>query len=174
MSGGVGFKGPRRFLFLSAALGICSFAPLGSSAEPSSSATPSPPASTADRAPASDCGPLTVGYRVAHFGGRTVALWYPTEAPASEHHYSSRFSGQVAFEAKASRACGAPVPLVLFSHGDLGCGLQSVAFTEELARHGYVVAAPDHADAVLRNAPRPLLSRESSELASYEFKLAGT
>jgi len=39
------------------------------------------------------------------------------------------------------------VPLVLFSHGLGGCALQTIFFTEELARHGYVVAAPDHADA---------------------------
>lgn len=39
------------------------------------------------------------------------------------------------------------VPLVLFSHGLDGCGTQSVFFTEELARAGYVVAAPDHHDA---------------------------
>lgn len=38
-------------------------------------------------------------------------------------------------------------PLILFSHGFNGCGTQSVFFTEELARAGYVVAAPDHADA---------------------------
>jgi predicted dienelactone hydrolase len=36
---------------------------------------------------------------------------------------------------------------VLFSHGLGGCGLQSTFLTEELARRGYVVAAPDHADA---------------------------
>jgi predicted dienelactone hydrolase len=32
--------------------------------------------------------------------------------------------------------------------------LQSIAFTEELARHGYVVAAPDHADAFLCHSAR--------------------
>jgi len=39
------------------------------------------------------------------------------------------------------------VPLLLFSHGWGGCALQSIFLTEELARAGYVVAAPDHADA---------------------------
>ena len=38
--------------------------------------------------------------------------------------------------------------LVLFSHGLGGCALQTLFFTEELARHGYIVAAPDHRDAV--------------------------
>src|SRR5262249_13287001 len=31
-----------------------------------------------------------------------------------------------------------------------GCGTQSLFFTETLARQGYVVAAPDHADAACR------------------------
>jgi predicted dienelactone hydrolase len=38
-------------------------------------------------------------------------------------------------------------PLILFSHGWEGCGTQSVFLTEQLARAGYVVAAPDHRDA---------------------------
>jgi predicted dienelactone hydrolase len=38
-------------------------------------------------------------------------------------------------------------PLVIFSHGLDGCGTQSVFITEQLARAGYVVAAPDHRDA---------------------------
>ncbi len=42
----------------------------------------------------------------------------------------------------------ATFPLVVFSHGFGGCGTQSLFFTEELARHGYVVAAPDHQDAL--------------------------
>ena len=38
--------------------------------------------------------------------------------------------------------------MVVFSHGYGGCGTQSVFITEELARQGYIVAAPDHADAL--------------------------
>jgi len=90
-----------------------------------------------------------VGYRVVHLGGKVVALWYPTNARATLFAYGPMFSGQVAHDAPTTTVCGKRVPLVVFSHGDLGCGLQSVAFTEELARHGYVVAAPDHADAFL-------------------------
>ncbi len=96
-----------------------------------------------------DCATNTVGFRVLHFGGRVTAIWYPTNSAPSRHAYSPRFSGMVAVDAPAATVCGKRVPLVIFSHGDLGCGLQSVAFTEELARHGYVVAAPDHADAFL-------------------------
>lgn len=89
-----------------------------------------------------------VGYRVMTIGDRPVAVWYPSEAQPERLAYSARFSGMVARDAPPTHACGA-VPLVVFSHGYLGCALQSVALTEELARHGYVVAAPDHADAAL-------------------------
>jgi predicted dienelactone hydrolase len=98
---------------------------------------------------------VTVGYRTTEIGGRVVALWYPTAAQAADYAYGPSFSGVIAHDAPADRACGAPAPLVVFSHGDLGCGLQSVTLTEELARHGYVVAAPDHADAALCHTLTP-------------------
>jgi dienelactone hydrolase len=103
---------------------------------------------TAAPALADEC-QTTVGYRVMHIGDKTVAVWYPTTAQASEYHYSPRFSGMLAKDAAVTTACGGRVPLVVFSHGLTGCGLQSVSFTEELARNGYVVAAPDHADAAI-------------------------
>jgi predicted dienelactone hydrolase len=103
----------------------------------------------AGAANADDCATSAVGYQVMQTAGRVTAVWYPTKTPAAQFAYSSNFSGLVALNAPASTVCGRAVPLVVFSHGDLGCGLQSIAFTEELARHGYVVAAPDHADASL-------------------------
>lgn len=104
---------------------------------------------------AEECATSAVGYRVMHVADRVVAVWYPTTAPPDQYAYGSNFSGMVAFNAPAGTVCGNPVPLVVFSHGDLGCGLQSIAFTEELARHGYVVAAPDHADALLCHIDQP-------------------
>jgi predicted dienelactone hydrolase len=69
------------------------------------------------------CSEPAVNFRVVNVpDGPKMAVWYP----ASD--------------------CGR-IPLVLFSHGLDGCGTQSVFFTEELARAGYVVAAPDHRDA---------------------------
>jgi predicted dienelactone hydrolase len=44
-------------------------------------------------------------------------------------------------------ASASPAPLVLFSHGFHGCHTQSLALTEGLAAAGYLVAAPNHADA---------------------------
>ena len=97
-----------------------------------------------------DCdGPFSAGYRVlAMDNGRKVAVWYPTHAaepPATKLRAGARFASRVAHDAPP--AVCPRVPLVLFSHGWGGCGTQSIFVTEALARHGYVVAAPDHADA---------------------------
>ena len=83
--------------------------------------------------------------------GRKVAVWYPaaaSEQPMAYSRSTGGFMGSVAKDAPPS-ACPR-VPLVLFSHGLGGCALQTLFLTEELARHGYVVAAPDHKDAVCR------------------------
>jgi hypothetical protein len=84
---------------------------------------------------AEDCGTSTVGFRVLRFTNRVVAVWYPTASSPAQYAYSPKFSENVVLNARANRVCGAAAPLVVFSHGDLGCGLQSIAFTEELARH---------------------------------------
>jgi hypothetical protein len=104
---------------------------------------------------AQDCGTSAVGFRIMHLADRVVAVWYPTTASPARYPYTATFSGMVALDAPPSTACGRPVPLVVFSHGNTGCGLQAIAFTEELARHGYVVAAPDHADAFVCHTARP-------------------
>jgi len=92
---------------------------------------------------------MQAGYRVLTMqSGRKVAVWYPTaaaEQPMSYARATTQFKGSVARDAPPA-ACPR-LPLVLFSHGLGGCALQSVFITEELARHGYVVAAPDHRDA---------------------------
>lgn len=90
-----------------------------------------------------------VGYRVIQIENRPVAVWYPTSGQPLPYHYTTKFSGTLAKDGPVSTACGQPAPLVVFSHGYTGCGLQSVSFTEELARNGFVVAAPDHADAAI-------------------------
>jgi predicted dienelactone hydrolase len=94
-------------------------------------------------------GPLHAGYRVLPMeSGRKVAVWYPTAAPEQPFAYAratTNFKGRVARDAPPAACTGAP--LVIFSHGLGGCALQSVYITEERARHGYVVAAPDHRDA---------------------------
>ena len=100
---------------------------------------------------ADDCaGRQAAGYRVLEMqNGRKVAVWYPasaTERPMAYSRSTGGFMGSVAKDAPTA-ACPR-VPLVLFSHGLGGCALQTLFLTEELARHGYVVAAPDHKDGV--------------------------
>jgi predicted dienelactone hydrolase len=123
--------------------------------ENSRDTTSSLPTDDGSSAPPAACETTAVGYRVLTVHGRPVALWYPTTAQPAPYSYSSRFSSTLASNASPALVCGKKVPLVVFSHGDLGCGLQSVAITEELARHGYVVAAPDHADASLCHTVEP-------------------
>ena len=102
-------------------------------------------------ASAADCDARqSAGYRILSLeSGRKVAVWYPaaeTERPLAYSHSTYGFMGSVAKDSPPLESC-ARVPLVLFSHGLGGCALQSLFITEELARHGYVVAAPDHTDA---------------------------
>jgi predicted dienelactone hydrolase len=98
---------------------------------------------------AADCaGRQSAGYRVLVLdNGRKVAVWYPAALPEqAPARAGGGFAARVARDAPPAPCPRAP--LVLFSHGWGGCALQSSFLTEELARHGYVVAAPDHADAV--------------------------
>jgi dienelactone hydrolase len=90
---------------------------------------------------------LPVGYKLMDIAGRKVAVWYPSAVPDSRYQYPGRAGvvGSVALNA-APNECGR-FPLLAFSHGVNGCATQSIFLTESLARRGYVVAAPDHADA---------------------------
>ncbi|HET9024392.1 MAG TPA: dienelactone hydrolase family protein [Burkholderiaceae bacterium] len=101
-------------------------------------------------ASAADCdGRQAVGYRVLALpSGRKLAVWYPAAATEQPFAYTRAGGGLMGSVARDAPPAACPrVPLVLFSHGLGGCGLQSTFLTEELARRGYVVAAPDHADA---------------------------
>ena len=91
----------------------------------------------------------SVGYRVlAMPSGRKLAVWYPTASAEQPFAYTRGGNGLAGSVARDAPPAPCPrVPLVLFSHGLGGCALQSTFLTEELARRGYVVAAPDHADA---------------------------
>jgi len=93
--------------------------------------------------------PFAIGYRIVPYtGNRSMAVWYPSTSPQSTYFYSANFSSTLALDGRTNIGCGA-FPLVIFSHGLDGCGTQSLFFTETLAREGYVVAAPDYADATL-------------------------
>jgi dienelactone hydrolase len=54
----------------------------------------------------------------------------------------------------ASVATDGPFPLIVFSHGNGGLGVQSFFLTEYLASHGYIVVCPDHTgNALLTELP---------------------
>ncbi|MBV9508403.1 MAG: hypothetical protein JO323_25725 [Acidobacteriia bacterium] len=102
------------------------------------------------------CPTLTAGYQVLSLpnqpGGSNspaalpLAIWYPSTAAPAAYAYGSQISGQVALNGAITNCGGGRYPLLVFSHGYSGCGTQSVFLTEELARQGYIVAAPDHQD----------------------------
>ena len=90
--------------------------------------------------------PVTVGFRIVKIPhGPKTAIWYPTRSAEASFAYSRFLHGSVAIDASVSDC--QRYPLVIFSHGLDGCATQSVFFTEQLARAGYIVAAPDHRDA---------------------------
>jgi len=80
----------------------------------------------------------------------TVAIWYPTfEKPARFFYHKGniyeRYESKLAVDASIVKDHG-PFPLILFSHGAYGDGFSSSFLTEYLARHGYIVVAPDFKD----------------------------
>ena len=96
-------------------------------------------------------GALNLGFRLHDFAeGRKVAIWYPSKEAESEYSYVSGAATALAPDAPVAD-CQA-YPLVVFSHGFGGCAIQSLFFTEALARAGYIVAAPDHKDAAICNS----------------------
>jgi predicted dienelactone hydrolase len=89
--------------------------------------------------------------------GRTlpIEVWYPASIAdgAPEEIYQVMLgalklteipSGLGAVRDAKLDTRGAPYPVVLFSHGNGGMRIQSIYLTEQLASHGFVVAAPDH------------------------------
>src|SRR4029078_10886352 len=89
---------------------------------------------------------VAVGFRVTQIpAGPQIAVWYTTTAREALHTYGRNATGSVALNAAPER--NRRYPLIVFSHGWGGCATQSVFLTEQLARAGYVVAAPNHQDA---------------------------
>ncbi|MBV8366579.1 MAG: alpha/beta fold hydrolase [Candidatus Eremiobacteraeota bacterium] len=98
---------------------------------------------------------LPIAYRLIPFkDSREAAVWYPTSSPQRAFAYSKDIATTLAQDGVPLTACGR-FPLVVFAHGLLGCGAQSIFFTEELARHGYIVVAPDYRDATLCRLESP-------------------
>jgi dienelactone hydrolase len=66
-----------------------------------------------------------------------------------------------------------PYPLIVFSHGNGGLGVQSYFLTEFLASHGYVVVCPDHTgNSLLTELPGGLIVNAGGEGGIYTIDLA--
>ncbi len=98
-------------------------------------------------------GPYPVGVRVTQVeaNGRVAPalLWYPADVSreAAKYEYNTGIVGDAALDAPLLKADEAPYPLIVFSHGMGGCAPQHVFYNENLASHGYVIIALDHAEA---------------------------
>lgn len=122
--------------------------------EPSAPTAP-PPTTTPPPDPA-ELGPYGVGRTtiqitdVARQRPLTVDVWYPTEPGATGEPSRYTFAPDIEFASETALA-DVPVaaegdfPLVVYSHGSGGLRYVASFFTETLASHGFVVAAPDHA-----------------------------
>ncbi len=125
------------------------------------------PASTAE------IGPYAVGRRSiqvndpARERDLVIDVWYPVDPETSGEFTTYTFipgvalPSDMALDAVPASADG-PFPLVVYSHGSGGQSYIASFFTEHLASHGFVVAAPEHAgntalDTVLGSTSRPSL-----------------
>lgn len=99
--------------------------------------------------------PMTCGYRtitvnVPQRTPVTTAIWYPAQASESTFVYGTTNGGQIVGSVAAQApALAGSWPVIIFSHGFSGGGVGQIELTEAFARSGYVVAAPDHWDAVM-------------------------
>jgi dienelactone hydrolase len=98
-------------------------------------------------------GPFPVGHTTlrvdadASGPALNVHVWYPSSVASAAQMTYEIFPG---VELASRLAMPDPpagegrFPLIVYSHGSGGFGLVATFFTEVLASHGYVVAAPDH------------------------------
>ncbi|MCB0965614.1 MAG: dienelactone hydrolase family protein [Ilumatobacter sp.] len=123
------------------------------------SATSAPTADAAEPFTPVDDGPYDVGVQTITLDDDpsrplTVDVWFPLDASIETATLTPAqytmlpgvyYESPLAFAATpdATSADG-PFPLVVYSHGSGGLRYIHSAYTEALASHGYVVAAPDH------------------------------
>lgn len=94
---------------------------------------------------------------------RNVFLWYPSKVDAKRHNYL----GQIGFVAQDSAVAEGSHPLILFSHGFLGAGDQTIFLMEAFARKGYVVASLNHADSLLQKRSKPIEPPKFADAKSW-------
>lgn len=111
-------------------------------------------------------GEYAVGHQTVQISGRTVEVWYPTDGAGAGAPVADAFLADPAqhddYEALLAAAppgcpstdegaaldavpAAGPFPLLVYSHCHGCVRFSSFNVLEQLASHGYVVAAPDHA-----------------------------
>ncbi len=101
----------------------------------------------------------------------TVDVWFPIVEPPSPEPHRYTFLPGVYYESPlavsaadfAAIAADGPYPLVVYSHGSGGLRYIHSRYTETIASHGYVVAAPDHTgntavDLILQSTADPMVT----------------
>jgi predicted dienelactone hydrolase len=83
---------------------------------------------------------------------RSFLLWYPATGKDQRFDYN----GMPGFATLDAPVAPGRHPLILFSHGFLGVADQSIFLTEAFARHGYIVASVNHADASNKKRKQPV------------------
>jgi len=107
-----------------------------------------------------------------------VDLWYPVSAGVEATvAYDSFGITKGSAVVGGAADCTEPRPVVLFSHGNGGIGFQSFTLTQHLARHGYVVVAPDHVHNTFMDMdedlqPELFLRRPLDIAGSYDWLVA--
>lgn len=94
---------------------------------------------------------------------RNVFLWYPSAKDAERHNYT----GQIGFVALDSDVAKGSHPLILFSHGFLGTGDQTIFLMETFARKGFVVATLNHADSLFQKRTKPIEPPKFADAKSW-------
>jgi len=94
---------------------------------------------------------------------RDVFLWYPSAKEAQRHDYGGQI-GLVSVNADVAKGSH---PLILFSHGFLGTGDQTIFLTEAFARQGYIVASLNHADSLSQKRTKPIESPKFGDAKNW-------
>lgn len=77
-----------------------------------------------------------------------IAVWYPSQSSPSEFDYKLGPSSIKTMCAIDGRPQAGSFPIIFYSHGATGTGTSSFFICEQLAKAGYIVAAPDFPDEV--------------------------
>jgi predicted dienelactone hydrolase len=84
-----------------------------------------------------------------------VDVWYPSvkvRGPKARYQIVPGIEIPARLAVEGARPARGRFPLALYSHGSEGFSVVATFFTEVLASHGYVVAAPDHPGDTIFNA----------------------